>query len=110
MSNNGTRNAKCVLGFLALTSMAALTPVAEANPSLHTQTLLERSGLRIESTTRKTPQGRTFTPSLETIKPNIGRTAHNGCCDCDGSCSKKPSQTLTNRANPINHSIRQFGR
>ncbi|EAZ88570.1 hypothetical protein [Crocosphaera chwakensis] len=110
MANNRTRNFKCLLGFLALTSAAALTPVAEAKPTIPTQTLLNRSGLQIESTTSTTPREATFKPSLETIKPNIGRAANDGSCDgtCNGLCSKKPTETFTNRANPINHSIRQF--
>lgn len=110
MSTNRTHNLKCLLGFLALTSVAALTPVAEAKPPIASQTLLNRSGLQIESTTDTIRREGTFKPSLETIKPgkNGGLAGHN--FGCNQGCNKKPSETLTNRATPINHSTPQLRR
>ncbi len=102
MSKNHPRNLKCFLGFLALTSVAALTPIAEAKPPLPTQTLLNRSGLGTESSTIK-PHQNTFKPSLETIKPLDGRNAYNGTCPINGQCRKKPHETLTNHGTTIRH-------
>ena len=102
MSNNHPHNLKCFLGFLALTSVTALTPVVQAKPPIPTETLLNRSGLRIESSTIK-PHQNTLKPSLETIKPNGGLNRHNGICP-NGSCAKKTHETLTNHGTPLRHS------
>lgn len=112
MSTNHTHNLKCLLGFLALTSAAALTPVAEAKPPIASQTLFNRSGLQIESPTDTIRREGRFKPTLETIKPNTGRLLDgNNCCGSNCACDKKPTtETLTNPATFTNHSIPQLRR
>lgn len=110
MSNQQSNKAKFIVSILAMTSLAALAPAANAQtikPNTATENILNRANLNTNSTqrqfTKKAPS-----PVLERLEKPLGTNAldkKNGTCPWNLSCLKRKPGTLKTPINGIDSTI-----
>lgn len=105
MSNQQSNKTKFIIGILAMTSLAALAPSANAQtvkPSAATENILNRANLNTDSVKKQQPGGG-LSPSIERLdRTKLGDPLR--ACDGGGStnniCSKKPGLGRDSIKNP----------
>ncbi len=107
-----TNKIKLMLGVFAMTSVAALTPSVNAEPTSSYNGILNRANLNLESSSLQQTESQS-SPTLE--KPDLSNQLGTRACDGGGStnniCSKKPfrnGQLTTPSDSRLNGTQAQF--